>query len=226
VPNPSYKSLDNLRRLGTLAFEAYIGSLDQLFAANGFFDTRDILQLKYEMLRCVAVGGLSIDEATAAFGLPREAFDHAKSDFEQGGVAGLLLVKRDERLHIEMHQQSVDPRDQVEREPSVLDKSEPAKFVSDDLEIDFEARRVRAGNKNVHLTRTEFSLLRQLVWHAGNPVPHRKLLESVWGPGYVDKIASLRVYVNLLRKKLEPDPSNPRYILTEPWIGYRFMASI
>ena len=66
------------------------------------------------------------------------------------------------------------------------------------------------------------SLLRQLVASQGKPLPHRRLLQSVWGPDYGDETEYLRVVVNQLRKKLEADPAHPKYILTEPWVGYRF----
>jgi two-component system KDP operon response regulator KdpE len=100
--------------------------------------------------------------------------------------------------------------------------SGPHKFVSGELEIDFDARKVRSGDKQVRLTPKEFELLRYLVAHAGKPVPHRELLQAVWGPDYGDQSDYLRVFVTHLRKKLEPDSAHPRYILTEPWIGYRF----
>jgi len=98
----------------------------------------------------------------------------------------------------------------------------PRTFVSGDLEIDFEARKIRSGNKPVRLTPKEFDLLRYLVSHAGKPVPHRELLQAVWGPDYGDQTDYLRVFITHLRKKIEPNPAKPRYILTEPWIGYRF----
>jgi two-component system KDP operon response regulator KdpE len=98
----------------------------------------------------------------------------------------------------------------------------PQKFVSDDLEIDFETRKVRAGKKNVRLTPKEFDLLRYLVSERGKPVPHRELLQAVWGPDYGDQTDYLRVFVTHLRKKIEPNPAKPQYILTEPWLGYRF----
>jgi two-component system KDP operon response regulator KdpE len=94
--------------------------------------------------------------------------------------------------------------------------------VSEDLEIDFERRKVRAGNKNVRLTPKEFDLLRYLVSQRGKPVPHRELLQAVWGPDYGDQTDYLRVFVTHLRKKIEPNPAKPKYILTEPWLGYRF----
>ena len=100
----------------------------------------------------------------------------------------------------------------------------PHACTSDDLEIDFEARKIRAGKKNVRLTPKEFDLLRYLVSQAGKPVPHRELLQAVWGPDYGDQTDYLRVFITHLRKKIEPNPSQPQYILTEPWVGYRFAA--
>jgi len=98
----------------------------------------------------------------------------------------------------------------------------PHNFASEDLEIDFGGRRVRVKDKNVRLTPKEFDLLRHLVAHGGKPVPHRELLQAVWGPDYGDETDYLRVFINHLRKKIEPDPSRPKYVLTEPWVGYRF----
>jgi two-component system KDP operon response regulator KdpE len=95
-------------------------------------------------------------------------------------------------------------------------------FISEDLEIDFETRKVRAGKKNVRLTPKEFDLLRYLVSQRGKPVPHRELLQAVWGPDYGDQTDYLRVFITHLRKKIEPNPAKPKYILTEPWLGYRF----
>jgi two-component system KDP operon response regulator KdpE len=98
----------------------------------------------------------------------------------------------------------------------------PARFVSEDLEIDFETRKVRAGTEDVRLTPKEFELLRYLVSQRGKPVPHRELLQAVWGPDYGDQTDYLRVFVTHLRKKIEPNPGKPKYILTDPWLGYRF----
>jgi two-component system, OmpR family, KDP operon response regulator KdpE len=100
----------------------------------------------------------------------------------------------------------------------------PHTFSSGDLEIDFDARHVKSGEKTVRLTPKEFDLLRYLVSNAGKPVPHRELLQAVWGPDYGDQTDYLRVFITHLRKKIEPNPAKPQYILTEPWIGYRFAA--
>jgi two-component system KDP operon response regulator KdpE len=97
-------------------------------------------------------------------------------------------------------------------------------FVSGNLAIDFESRRVTLQGNTVRLTPKEFDLLKFLVDHANKAIPHRKLLQTVWGPDYGDEVEYLRVVVNQLRKKIEPEPSKPQYLLTEPWVGYRFAA--
>ena len=77
--------------------------------------------------------------------------------------------------------------------------------------------------KEIHLMPKEFAVLRYLVSQGGRPVPHRQMLQAVWGPDYGDESDYLRVFVNHLRKKIESNPAKPKYILTEPWIGYRFV---
>lgn len=89
------------------------------------------------------------------------------------------------------------------------------------VEVDFEARQITAGGKRVRLTPKEFDLLRYFVAHANKTLTHRELLQAVWGPDYGDQVDYLRVFVNQLRKKIEPKPSSPMYLLTEPWVGYR-----
>lgn len=106
------------------------------------------------------------------------------------------------------------------RRTSLQDKL-PA-FDSKDLSIDFDARRVKARGQDVHLTPKEFELLRQLVANQGKPITHRRLLQAVWGPDHGEETYYLRVAINQLRKKIEPDPAHPRFIRTEHWIGYRF----
>lgn len=92
----------------------------------------------------------------------------------------------------------------------------------DGVEIDLQTRRVRKGGREVRLTPKEYDLLHYLTANPHTPIPHTKLLQAVWGPDYGDQVEYLRVFVNQLRKKIEPDPSRPRYLLTEPWVGYRF----
>jgi two-component system, OmpR family, KDP operon response regulator KdpE len=95
-------------------------------------------------------------------------------------------------------------------------------FVSDNLEIDFERRKVLVRGRRVRFTPKEFELLRHLVASQGKPIEHRRLLQIIWGPDYGDETEYLRVFINQLRNKIEPDPANPKYILTDPWVGYRF----
>jgi two-component system KDP operon response regulator KdpE len=91
-----------------------------------------------------------------------------------------------------------------------------------DLTIDFDRRRVSRANDDVRLTPKEFELLTLLVSHAGRVLTHRAILRQIWGPHSADQPEHLRVLVGQLRKKIEPDPAKPRYVLTEPWVGYRF----
>jgi two-component system KDP operon response regulator KdpE len=95
--------------------------------------------------------------------------------------------------------------------------------VDDRLKIDFERREIFVEGELVKLRPTEFKLLYHLVQNAGWVVPHDQLLAKVWGYEYRDETHYLRLYVNYLRKKLEEDPSDPKYILTERGIGYRFV---
>jgi two-component system, OmpR family, KDP operon response regulator KdpE len=95
-------------------------------------------------------------------------------------------------------------------------------FVSKDVTIDFESREVTVRGQTVHLTPKEYDVLKHLVANQGKPLTHRRLLQSVWGPDYGEETENLRVVINQLRKKIEANPAHPKYILTEPWIGYRF----
>jgi two-component system, OmpR family, KDP operon response regulator KdpE len=92
----------------------------------------------------------------------------------------------------------------------------------DDFTVDLAAKRVRRGGSDVRLTPTEWQLLEVLVRHREKLVTQRQLLAEVWGPEYHTEANYLRVYMAQLRRKLEPDPSRPRYLRTEPGIGYRF----
>jgi two-component system KDP operon response regulator KdpE len=92
------------------------------------------------------------------------------------------------------------------------------------LRVDLGFRRVFVREKEVHLTRTEYQLLALLVRHAGKVVTHRQILTEVWGPDSANQTPNLRVYMTHLRHKLEDEPANPRYFLTEMGVGYRFAA--
>jgi two-component system KDP operon response regulator KdpE len=93
-----------------------------------------------------------------------------------------------------------------------------------DLEINIAQRRVRRGDREIELTRTEFDILAYLAQNAGTVVTSKMILERVWGPEYREDTQTLRVHVSHLRRKVEPHPSVPRYILTEPGVGFRLAA--
>ena len=95
-----------------------------------------------------------------------------------------------------------------------------------DFHVDLESREVTVRGKPVHLTPKEFDLLVYFIRHSGKVLTHRTLLAALWGGNYVEQNEYLRVFVGNLRKKLEPEVATPRYILTEPWIGYRFDPGI
>jgi two-component system, OmpR family, KDP operon response regulator KdpE len=99
---------------------------------------------------------------------------------------------------------------------------EPDVLQAGNLKIDFQRRLLWRGEEEVHLSPTEFDLLAFMMKNAGAPLTHVKLLRSIWGPEYGGELEYLRSYVRMLRKKIESDPAKPEYILTEPWVGYRF----
>jgi two-component system KDP operon response regulator KdpE len=97
-----------------------------------------------------------------------------------------------------------------------------APTVIGDLTLDPVRCRVEKQDREIHLTPKEFEMLRYLMQHAGRPVPHARLLTSIWGPEYGNEREYLRVIVSQLRKKIEDDPAHPTYILTDSYVGYRF----
>lgn len=101
----------------------------------------------------------------------------------------------------------------------------PPVICAGDLEIDLAQRRVTRGGEEIDLTRTEFDILAYLAQNADRVVTSKMILEHVWGPEYGEDTQTLRVHVSHLRKKIEPHPSVPRYILTEPGVGFRFCVS-
>jgi two-component system KDP operon response regulator KdpE len=121
------------------------------------------------------------------------------------------------------------PRELVARLHAALrraapDPGEPV-IHADGLEVDLASRVVRRDGEEVHLTPTEFDLLRTLVRHRGRLLTHRALLQEVWGQAYADDVPTLRTTVARLRRKIEPDGgAGPRYIRTDPGVGYRFNA--
>ncbi|MGA2191911.1 MAG: response regulator [Nitrospirota bacterium] len=107
---------------------------------------------------------------------------------------------------------------------SVQQSPEPV-YKIDELEVDLSRRRVLVRGREVQLTPTEYDLLKHLVVHAGKVLTHRQLLSEIWGPAYPGQPHVLRVTISNLRHKLEPEPDRPRYILTEPGVGYRLKSN-
>src|SRR5580704_7509892 len=110
----------------------------------------------------------------------------------------------------------------VLRRTRALDVQEPPVLQAGSLSMDLHRRILWRNGKQVHLSPKEFELLAYMMQNQGAPLTHVKLLRSVWGPEYGNELEYLRSYVRMLRKKIEEDPGKPDYILTEPWVGYRF----
>jgi two-component system KDP operon response regulator KdpE len=108
----------------------------------------------------------------------------------------------------------------LRRSPAIA--PEATKIEEGDFHIDLETRAVQVKGKDLHLSPKEFDLLLFFIRNAGKVLTHRTLLAKIWGGNYTDQTEYLRVFVRHLRKKIEPDPAKPRYILTDPWVGYRF----
>lgn len=150
----------------------------------------------------------------------------------------MLTVKSDEADRIKGLDLGADdyvtkpfsPRELSSRIRAVLRRIEPSKpsdgtplVIDEDLSIDFPRRAVIVRGDHIKLRPTEYRLLVHLVENAGWIVPQETLLAKVWGPEYRDDNQLLRLYITYLRKKIETDPANPRYIFTERGVGYRFM---
>ena len=105
------------------------------------------------------------------------------------------------------------------------DTDEEGTIIEDgDFRIDLETRQVVVNGKDVRLSPKEFDLLLYLIRHSGKVLTHRTLLANIWGGDFTDQTEYLRVFIRHLRKKLEPDPAKPQYVLTDPWVGYRFLS--
>ncbi|HEV7127545.1 MAG TPA: response regulator transcription factor [Ktedonobacterales bacterium] len=99
--------------------------------------------------------------------------------------------------------------------------ADAASFSTGELVLDFAHRRVSMAGREVHLTPTEYEVLKYLARHVGKVITRRTLLQGVWGPEYTSEDHYLHVFIGQLRRKIEPEPSRPRYLLTEPGVGYR-----
>jgi len=104
-------------------------------------------------------------------------------------------------------------------------ESGPHKVTLEGVEIDFRERRVTVDGKEVRLTPKEFEVLHYLANHPDKPIPHREVLTAVWGPEHSEHTEYLRAFVKQLRKKIESDPAHPKYLITEPWVGYKLRLS-
>jgi two-component system KDP operon response regulator KdpE len=108
------------------------------------------------------------------------------------------------------------------RRTAARDHEQQAPIELGDFRVNPETHRAVVKGNEIHLTPKEFELLVYLVQHPGTVLTHHKLLGAIWGGDYTEQTEYLRVFIGQLRKKIEADPANPKYILTEPWIGYRF----
>jgi two-component system, OmpR family, KDP operon response regulator KdpE len=111
----------------------------------------------------------------------------------------------------------------LRRAGSVLESTLPT-YRFDDLEVDFSARRVRVGGRDVSLTPKQYDVLAYLARNAGKVLTHRQILQASWGGQYADEVDYVWTYVRRIRRRIETDPSQPRFILTEPGVGYRMPA--
>lgn len=110
----------------------------------------------------------------------------------------------------------------LRRLPQAPDGTELRSLTLEGVEIDLSSRQVTVRGQVSRLTAKEFDLLSYFLIHPNKTIAHRELLQAVWGPDYGDELEYLRVFVNRLRKKIEPDPSKPRFLVTDAWAGYRF----
>ena len=114
-------------------------------------------------------------------------------------------------------------RAHLRRSPAA--NSMPKRLQLGQVEVDFEARQVNAPGRRMRLTPREFDLMQYMVCHANQVVRHREILRAVWGPDHGDEVEYVRAFIKQLRKKIELEPANPKYLLTEPWVGYRLVCN-
>ena len=187
---------------GAFAFDFGLGADDQPLAENAVGNGVDVLAevRRWSQVPVVVLSAVG-DEEQKVRALDAGADDYVTKPF---GTEELLA-----RMRAVLRRR--------------LEEGDSAVKVGD-LEIDLADRSVSREGEVVHLTRIEFDLLSKLAEHPGRLVTQRQLLQGVWGPGYEDETHYLRVHFAHVRAKIEPDPSNPRYVITEPGIGYRLRA--
>ena len=160
---------------------------------------------------------------------------HAIREHSDVGII-MLTVRKDESERIEALDAGADDyvtkpfsmpellariRANLRRMP-LLSRQGTAVLTFDEISVDLGSHHVSVRGQDVRLTPKQFEVLQYLISNANIAIPHAKILQAIWGPDYGNEVEYLHVVVNQLRKKIEPDPSKPRYILTEPWFGYRF----
>jgi two-component system, OmpR family, KDP operon response regulator KdpE len=149
----------------------------------------------------------------------------------------VLSVKSDERVKVEALDAGADDyvtkpfgmdellariRAALRRNAASANRDSEEVIEVGDFRVDLKVHKVAVKGREIHLTPKEFELLVYMVQHPGTVLTHHKLLGAIWGGNYTEQTEYLRVFIGQLRKKIEADPANPKYILTEPWIGYRF----
>jgi two-component system KDP operon response regulator KdpE len=142
------------------------------------------------------------DEATKVEALDAGADDYVTKPFGMGELMARVRVA-------------------LRRSPEA--KQEGAIIEEGDFRIDLETREVNVAGREIRLSPKEFDLLVYFIRHSQKVLTHRNLLSAIWGGNSVEQTEYLRVFIRHLRKKIEPDPAKPRYILTDPWVGYRFL---
>lgn len=198
---------------GALALEIFADWKPDLVVTDLAMPNMDGLELckKLRSFSTVPIIVLSVrgEEKTKVEALDAGADDYITKPF---GIDELLARVR-----------AIGRRAQMEREPAAEDDT--SRLTNGDFQIDLDARRVLVRGEEIHLTPKEYDLLVYFLRHPGKVLTQRTLLGAVWGGNYTEQSEYLRVFVGQLRKKIEPDLANPRYIITEPWIGYRFKTN-
>jgi two-component system, OmpR family, KDP operon response regulator KdpE len=193
---------------GLTAFETFSDWHPDLVITDLAMPNMDGLEL-CRRLRAISQVPIIILSAKGEEKIKVEALDIGADDFitKPFGIDELLA-----RIRASLRRANAPPTNETAQ--TVLE--------SGDFHIDLESRNVTVRGREVRLTPKEFDLLAYFMNHSGKVLTHRTLLAAVWGGDYVEQDQYLRVFVGNLRKKLETNPASPRYILTEPWVGYRF----